>query len=64
MPKDSLSDALFELGDRKRGKPAKAPRAPKPKRGRPKAFDSFYVFSTFLLALGLGLQVVAILLYS
>lgn len=64
MPKDSLSEALFELGDRKRGKPAKKRRPPKAKRGRPKAFDSFYVFSVFLLALGLGLQLIAILLYS
>ncbi|MDQ8204236.1 hypothetical protein [Pelagicoccus sp. SDUM812003] len=65
MKKDNLNEALFELKDRERGKkPKPSAKKPRVKRGRPKAFDSFYVFSTFLLAMGLALQVLAIVLYS
>lgn len=64
MPKDSLSEALFELKERERKSRRKAPKKQRPKRGRPKAFDSFYFFSSILLLLGLALQLVAIALYS
>ena len=65
MKKDNLSEALFELKDRERKQRPKAqPGKQRIKRGRPKAFDSFHLFSTFLLAMGLALQIVAIVLYS
>ena len=68
MPKDSLTDAIFELKERDRRTHRKLPRQVarpnRPKRGRPKAFDSFYLFSLILLGLALILQVVAFILHA
>ncbi len=70
MAKDSLTSALFELKERERrtrtrnGRRNRPNAATRPRRGRPKAFDSFYVFSITLLLFTLALQFVAIWLYA
>lgn len=68
MAKDSLSEALFELKDKSRrsgmGDRTKRPRKKRLPRGRPKAFDSFYLFAQILLGLALILQLVAFFVYA
>jgi len=66
MPKDSLSEALFKLKDEKRKRnPRRArPKPVKVRRGRPKAFDPFYLLCTILLVLSLALQVIALAVYA
>ncbi len=66
MPKDSLSEALFELKDRERKKSKAAPRPapPRPQRGRPKAFDAFYLFAQILLGMSVIAQLVVVALFA
>lgn len=66
MAKDSLSEALLKVKDQKRKKgPRKSgPKPVKLRRGRPKAFDPFYLLCTILLVLSLALQVVALAVYA
>ncbi|EDY82706.1 hypothetical protein VDG1235_2329 [Verrucomicrobiia bacterium DG1235] len=65
MAKEDLSDALFGLKEVEKKRSPQKPSKRKPaKRGRPKAFDPFYLFCTILLVLGIGLQFVAIALYA
>lgn len=66
MAKDSLNEALFKLKDQKRKEHPRGSR-PKPvkvRRGRPKAFDPFYLLCAILLVLSLALQVVALAVYA
>lgn len=66
MAKDSLSEAIFELKDRERKRrPAPAARrAPNPRRGRPKAFDPFYLFAQTLLGLSVFVQIAVIIIFA
>lgn len=65
MAKDNLSSALIGLKEiEKKRSPHKAKRKRPPKRGRPKAFDPFYLFCTILVVLGIGLQIVVIAIYA
>jgi len=65
MAKDNLTNALNGLKqvERKRS-PHKRPKARPAKRGRPKAFDPFYLLCVILVVLGIGLQLVAISVYA
>jgi len=65
MAKDNLTNALTGLKqvERKRS-PQKHQKKRRAKRGRPKAFDPFYLLCTLLVVLGIGLQLVAIALYA
>ena len=68
MPGKNLSDAIFELKDKKRSsKPSPAPKirrpAPLPFSKR-RSFDTFYLFSVALLLLAIVVQIVAITIYS
>ena len=65
MAKDNISDALIGLKEiEKKRSPRKALKRRPAKRGRPKAFDPFYLFCTILAALAIGLQLVAIAVYG
>ncbi len=65
MPKDNLSSALIGLKEiEKKRSPHKAQKRRPAKRGRPKAFDPFYLFCTILTVLAIGLQLVAITVYG
>ncbi len=68
MPEKNITDAFFELKDKKRGpeptlnpKSRKAPAKPLRKR---RSFDTFYLFCVVLLFMALALQVVAIATYN
>lgn len=64
MAQDNLTDALSGLKKiEKKRSPQKAKARPA-KRGRPKAFDPFYLLCTILSVLAIGLQFVAIGLYG
>ena len=65
MAKDNLSTALIGLKEiEKKRSPHKAWKKRPKKRGRPKAFDPFYLLCTLLTLLAIGLQLVAIALYA
>lgn len=65
MAKDKLDDALHGLKViEKRRTATRQPKRIRPKRGRPKAFDPFYLFCIILAALGVALQFLAITVYS
>ena len=65
MPKDNLTGALSGLKEiEKKRSPHRSARKRPPKRGRPKAFDPFYLFCTILAVLAIGLQLVAIAVYG
>ena len=68
MPEETLSGALYSLKDRKpiggpKGAPEDTAKRTAPK-AHPRAFDTFYAFGLMLLALGIALQVIAVILYS
>jgi len=64
MAKEPLADALHGLKELERRRSGKQPGAkPRAQRGRPKAFDPFYLFSLILAALCIGLQAVAMTYY-
>lgn len=65
MAKDSLNDALHGLKEiEKKRSDHKKPKKKIAKRGRPKAFDPFYLFCVILTVLAIGVQLVAIAAYS
>lgn len=65
MAKDNLSGALFGLKEvEKKRSPNKALKKRPAKRGRPKAFDPFYLLCTILVVLAIALQLVAVALYA
>ncbi|MBK1879511.1 hypothetical protein [Pelagicoccus mobilis] len=65
MAKDNLTNALTGLNQvEKKRSPQKHQKKRRAKRGRPKAFDPFYMFCSILVLLAIGLQFVAIALYS
>lgn len=65
MAKDNLTSALTGLKQvEKKRSPHKQSKKRRAKRGRPKAFDPFYLLCTLLVVLGIGLQLVAIALYA
>lgn len=65
MAKDNLTSALSGLKQvEKKRSPQKQQKRRPAKRGRPKAFDPFYLLCTLLVVLAIGLQLVAIALYA
>lgn len=66
MPQDKLDHALFDARERRKraAQRSRKSAAPRPRRGRPRAFDTFHTLSIVLLALGLALQAFAIVYYS
>lgn len=65
MAKDNLSGALIGLKEIEKKRAPQKSRRPAPvRRGRPKAFDPFYLLCTILVLLAIGLQLVAIAMYA
>ncbi|MBD5781001.1 hypothetical protein IEN85_15985 [Pelagicoccus sp. NFK12] len=65
MAKDNLTSALSGLKEiEKKRSPHKSAKKRPAKRGRPKAFDPFYLLCTLLAVLAIGLQLVAIAVYG
>lgn len=65
MAKDNLGTALIGLKEiEKKRSPHKPAKRRPAKRGRPKAFDPFYLLCTLLTVLAVGMQVLAVAVYS
>lgn len=65
MAKDNLTGALSGLKEiEKKRSPHKSAKKRPTKRGRPKAFDPFYLGCTILAVLAMGLQLIAITVYG
>lgn len=64
MAKDNLGTALIGLKEiEKKRSPHKSVKKRPAKRGRPKAFDPFYLLCTLLTVLAVGMQLFAIAVY-
>ena len=68
MPNRDLSEAIFEAGDKKRGKESRRskynPPPKNPSLFKRRSFDTFYLFCVLLLFLAIVVQVVALAFYS
>ncbi len=68
MPKRDLSDAIFEVKDKKRSSQNKrrsyTPKPQNPTLFKRRSFDTFYLFGVVLLVLTIVVQVIALTVYS
>ncbi len=68
MPSRDLSNAIFEVKDKKRSSRSKrrsyTPKPQNPTLFKRRAFDTFYLFGVVLLILAIAVQIVALGVYS